>query len=136
MTMNTPEDLFRDSISLYQELINNANVLSEQMAAMPAEEILSKCEQLQQLQKKQITTDSFLIEIMEDSGSAILDKPFVGEYQRILEKAMHSYDRVSAKAKTIKMLLNTEIQKLQKGQKSLAGYAAKSEYHPTSQGHY
>ena len=134
--MNTPEDLFRESISLYQELINNATLLSEQMAAMTAEEILNKCNQLQELQKKQISTDSFIIEIMEDSGSGILDMPFVGEYQRILEKAMRSYDRVSTKAKTIKMLLNTEIQKLQKGQKSLAGYATKSEYSPNSQGHY
>ena len=136
MIMNTPEDLFKDSISLYQELINNATLLSEQMTTMTAEEILNKCKQLQELQKKQIQTDSFIIEIMEDSGSSILDMPVVGEYQRILEKAMRSYDKVSAKAKTIKMLLNTEIQKLQKGQKSLAGYATKSEYSPKSQGHY
>ncbi len=134
--MKTPEHLFQESILLYRQLINSATFLSEQMASMSAEEILEKCAQLQELQEKQVATDSFIIEIMEDSGPGILDMPCVAEYQRILNQAMHSYDKVSAKAQTIKMLLSTEIKKLKKGQIGLAGYTTKSEYSPKSQGHF
>ncbi|GEM_PF-1271419 len=134
--MKTPEDLFRESISLYKKLIKNATFLSEQMVSMTAEEILMKCEQLRELQAKQVATDSFIIEIMQDSGPGILDTPYVGEYQRTLKKALQSYDKVSAKAQTIKMLLSTEITKLKKGQIGLAGYTTKSEYRPKSQGHF
>ncbi len=122
--MKSAEELFRNSIKQYQQLIDKATELNEQMANMPPEEILQNCEQLHELQRKQIVVDKFIIEIMQDTGPTILDMPYVGEYQRMLDKTMKSCDKVASKAKTIRTLLYSEIQKLKKGQKGLAGYTA------------
>ncbi len=122
MTMKTPEDLFHESILYYQKLIRNATDLSDRISDLSPEEILEKCKQLQGQRKKQMANDAFIIEIMSDTGSEILNESFVGEYQRTLDKAIHAYDKVTSKAKTIKTLLNEDIQKLKKGQNGLAGY--------------
>jgi len=122
--MNTSEDLFRESIGQYQELINSATSLSEHMASMTPEKILDECEKLRELQKKQIEIDKFLIDIMLDTGPEILEKPYTREYQRQLEKAIQSCNKVATKAKAIRSLLQTEINSLKKGQQCLAGYSS------------
>jgi len=122
--MNTTEDLFRDSISQYQVLIDFATSLNEKMATMSPEDILANCEELRQLHDKQVDTDKFIIDIMNDTGPEILDMPYTGEYQRLLDTAMQSCNKVATKAQTIRSLLQNEITKLKKGQQGLAGYTA------------
>ncbi len=122
--MKTTEDLFRESTEQYQQLIQNIADLSSHMASSTPEEILKHCEELQEMQKKQAKLDKFIVEIMNDLGPQILETPYVGEYQRMLDNALQSCNEVAAKAKTLRALLHDEIQKLKKGQKGLAGYAA------------
>lgn len=91
---------------------------------MTPEKILDECEKLRELQKKQIEIDKFLIDIMLDTGPEILEKPYTGEYQRQLEKAIQSCNKVAAKAKAIRSLLQAEMNSLKKGQQCLAGYSS------------
>lgn len=135
--MNTTTDLFRESIEQYKYLIDQTNSLASKMAGLSPEEILQHCEELQQLQQKQAVVDTFILEIMADNGPQILDTQYIGEYQRIMNKAIQSCDKVASKAKTIRTLLQTEIQELKKGQKGLAGYAAvHEESQPNMQGRF
>lgn len=135
--MNTTTDLFRESIEQYKYLTDQTNSLASKMAGLSPEEILQHCEELQQLQQKQAVVDTFILEVMADNGPQILDTQYIGEYQRIMNKAIQSCDKVASKAKTIRTLLQTEIQELKKGQKGLAGYAAvNEESHPSMQGRF
>lgn len=135
--MKTTEDLFRESIGQYQILIKKANFLSENIASMSPDEILKKCDELNTLQTKQAKTDSFLVEIMNDTGPAILDKSYTGEYQRHLDKAMQACNKVSAKAQTIRTLLQAEMNKLKQSQLCLARYGSPANNLPkNSQGQY
>lgn len=110
--MKTTEDLFRESIDQYKTLISDASDLSKTIANLSPNEILRRCENLQKLQNKQAEIDKFIIEIMLDSGPHILETPYIGEYQRMLDKAMQACDEVSLKAQAIRATLRTEIQKL------------------------
>lgn len=125
--MKTTTDLFQESIEQYKNLIDQTNTLASKMAGLSPEEILKNCEDLQKLQEKQAIADKFILEVMVDTGPQVLDTENIGEYQRILDKAMKSCDKVASKAKTIRTLLQAEIQNLKKGQKGLAGYAAVTE---------
>ncbi len=121
----------------YQVLIDLATSLNEEMAVMTPEEILTNCEELRQLQEKQIDMDKFIVEIMKDTGPEILDMPYTGEYQRQLGKAKDSCNKVATKAQTIRSLLQNEIIKLKKGQQGLAGYTAVNQNSQLkTQGHY
>lgn len=122
--MDTVNDLFHKSIDNYTQLIEKTNALNSNMAKLFPEEILQQCEELHDLQKNQAVIDKFIIEIMIDAGSEILDIENIDEYQQILNEAKLSCDKIASKANTIRTLLNAEIQKLKKGQKGLAGYAA------------
>lgn len=125
--MNTTSDLFRESIEQYKKLIDQTNNLTRKMAGFSPEEILQHCQDLKILQQKQAVIDIFILEVMVDNGPQVLDTQNIGEYQRIMNKAIQSCDKVASKAKTIRTLLQSEIQKLKKGQKGLAGYAAVNE---------
>ena len=120
--MKSTEDLFQESIKQYQVLTQKATFLSDHMTAMAPDEILKKCDHLNALQTKQIEIDKFIVEIMKDTGPEILEKPYIGEYQRQLDKAMQASSKVAAKAQTIRTLLQAEMNKLKKGQQCLAGY--------------
>jgi DNA-binding Lrp family transcriptional regulator len=125
--MKTTTDLFQESIEQYKNLIDQTNSLASKMAGLSPEEILQHCEELQELQQKQAVIDKFILEVMVDNGPQVLDTQNIGEYQRVMNKAIHSCDKVASKAKTIRTLLQSEIQRLKKGQKGLAGYAAVNE---------
>lgn len=124
MIMKTTEDLFRESIEQYNTLIKKADFLSKNMVSMSPDDILKKCEELGTLQATQAKADSFIVEIMHDTGPKILEQPYTGEYQRMLDKAMLACNKVAAKAQTIRTLLQTEMNKLKKGQQCLAGYGS------------
>jgi len=135
--MNTTNDLFQESIERYKYLIDQTNSLASKMAGLSPEEILQHCEDLQKLQQKQAVVDKFILEVMTDNGPQVLDTQYIGEYQRIVNKAIQSCDKVASKAKTIRTLLQSEIQELKKGQKGLAGYAAvNEESQPSMQGRF
>lgn len=103
--MKTTEDLFRESIDQYKILIADAYDLSKIITDLSPDEILNRCENLQKQQNEQLIIDKFIIEIMVDSGAQILETPYIGEYQRILDKAMQACDDVALKAKEIKLAL-------------------------------
>lgn len=135
--MKTTEDLFLDSIEQYNELIQKTTDLSDKMVSLSPEEILKHCEEMQELQKKQAEVDKFIIEVMTDSGPQVMESAHIDEYQRILNNALCSCDKVASKAKTIRTLLQKEIQKLKQGQKGLAGYTAMTQNTQTTiQRHY
>ncbi len=122
--MKTTKVLFEESIAQYKTIIQHATELSKNMTSLSPEEILQQCEILQDLQNKQLETDKFIVDVMINTGATVLDMPCVGEYQRILDEARRTCDKVASKAKTIQALLKSEIQKLKKGQKGLAGYTS------------
>ncbi len=103
--MNTVDDLFKDSIRQYEDLMDVASALCDNMASLSPEAILKQCRQLGTLQKKQRILDDFLIEVIADSGPQILLSPDIGNYQRILGKASLLCDAVAAKAKARKCQL-------------------------------
>jgi len=103
--MNTIDDLFKDSIRQYEDLMDVASALCDNMASLSPEAILKQCQQLGTLQKKQRILDDFLIEVIADSGSQILLAPNIGNYQRILGKALSLCDTVAVKAKARKCQL-------------------------------
>ena len=117
--MKTTEDLFRESIDQYKILIADASNLSKVITNLSPDEILHRCKNIQQQQNKQIVIDNFIVEIMLDSGPEILESPYIGEYQRILDEAMLACDEVALKAKAIKLTLQTEIQKLYQFQNTI-----------------
>jgi len=104
--MKTTEDLFRDSIDQYKMLITDASDLSEIIPNLSPDEILHRCNSLQKQQNEQIVIDNFIVEIMVDSGPQILETPYIGEYQRILDEAMTAFDEVALKAKAIKKTIH------------------------------
>jgi len=122
--MKTPDELFQGSIDHYQELIRGAEDLYDNMASLSPDMILERCNQLRQLLKEQKETDKFILDIMLDIGPSILDTPYIGEYQRVLDNAKQYSDKVASKARILRTLLQSEIEKLKHGQKSLAGYTA------------
>ena len=107
--MKTTDDLFLESIDQYRALIADASEFSKNISNLSPEEILHRCENLQKQQNKQIKIDRFIIEIMLDSGPQILDTPYIGEYQQILDKAMQACDEITLKTKEIRTTLQTEI---------------------------
>ena len=120
--MKTPEELFHESISHYQNLILKTIELCENMVTLSPGVILERCKEIQSLQKEQGEMDKFITDVMLDIGPQILEAPYVGEYQRILDETKKSTDKVASKARTIRALLRNEMEKVQHGQKSLAGY--------------
>jgi len=120
--MTSTEDLFNNSIIQYKSIIQLNNRLAEQIASLSLGDVLKKCETIQELQRNQSKTDSFIIEVMVDTGHAILDEPYVAEYQKLLMQAKKSCDEVAKKATDIQSMLKTDIKKLNHGQKGLAGY--------------
>lgn len=110
--MKTTDDLFLESIDQYKSLISDASDLSKSMTALPLEEILRRCNNLQERHDKQIKIDNFIIDIMLDSGPQILDIPHIGEYQRMLDLAIQACDEVTFKAKAIRSSVQNEIKRL------------------------
>jgi hypothetical protein len=110
--MKTTEELFRGSINKYKILITEASELSKSIATLSPDEIMERCGNLQKQQNQQVEIDKFIVEIMVDCGPRILETPYIGEYQRILDKAMQACDEVALKAKAIRKTLETEIQGL------------------------
>ena len=117
--MKTTEDIFRDSIDQYKVLITDASDLNKRIENLSPEEILHRCESLQKQQNRQAKIDKFIIEIMLDFGPGILETPYIGEYQEMLDKAMQACDEVALKAQAIRTRLQTEIQKLQQTPKEV-----------------
>jgi len=120
--MKTTEQLFHESINHYRNLILKTSELYENMATLSPDVILKRCKEIQSLQKEQGEMDKFITDVMLDIGPQILEAPYVGEYQRILNETKKSTDKVASKARTIRALLRNEMKKVQHGQKSLAGY--------------
>jgi hypothetical protein len=118
--MKTTEAIFRESIDQYKILINNASALSKIIADLAPAEILRCCKTLQKQQRKQGEVDKFIIEIMLDSGPRILETPYIGEYQRVLDKAMQACDEVALKAKAIRTTLQPERPNIHYSQKNSA----------------
>ncbi|MBL4902508.1 hypothetical protein JYT85_00405 [Desulfocapsa sp. AH-315-G09] len=100
--MKTTEDLFRDSINQYKTLITDASALSEIIPNLSPDEILHRCKDLKKQQHEQLLIDNFIVEIMVTSGPQILETPYIGEYQRILNEAMTAFDAVAVQAKAIR----------------------------------
>ncbi len=134
--MQTTADLFNSSIKQYQTLINRNTDLCEQIASLSVEEVLKECEALRELQKEQSKVDAFIIEVMKDTGHEILAQPYVREYQNIITQAKSSCDDVTEKALTIRAMLKEEINKLNLGQKGLAGYNSGSQEKTSLNGSY
>ena len=59
--MKTTKDLFLNGIEQYKMLIDNASLLIDEVGSMSPEEIFQSCEQLCELQTKQIDIDRFII---------------------------------------------------------------------------
>ena len=110
--MKTTEDIFRESIVQYRALIADASDLHKIMGNLSPDEISQRCKNLQKQQNKQAKTDKFIIEIMLDFGPEILETPYIGEYQEMLDKAMQVCNEVSLKAKAIKATLRPETQRV------------------------
>ncbi len=110
--MKTAEDLFRESIEHYQEIIQHASNISNEIPSSSPVEILQRCEHLQKLQTKQVAIDTFIIDVMVAAGPDILNTPSIGEYQRILNSAMQCCDAISEKATSLRTRLKNEIDKL------------------------
>ena len=106
--MKTTEKLFRESIDHYNLLIIAAENLNKKMATLSPNDILHCCHKLQKQQKQQAKTDLFIIDVMLDSGPDILQETYIGEYQRILQKAIHQCDELAVKAKEIRSILQEE----------------------------
>ncbi len=137
MSIRTTAELFQESSLYYQKLIAKINKLSDQISGLSPEAILLFCKEFETQQKQQIKTDTFILEIMAESGPEILDHHYVSEYQQALTQANSALKRLSSKTNTIKTLLTSEMQTLKQGQKGLAGYtsiAAKTK--TTMQGHF
>ncbi len=111
--MKTAENIFRESIDQYKALITDASDFNKIIENLSPEEILQRCEILQKQQNEQAKIDKFIIEIMLDFGPRILETPYIGEYQKILDKAMQACDEVAWKAQAIRTRLQTEIHRLQ-----------------------
>ncbi len=103
--MKTTEDLFQEAIAQYQIIINEATLLNENMHDLAPDEILQSCTRLQKRQHKQVLIDKFIIDIMNDHGSQILEQGYVGEYQRALDRAISCCNEVSLQAKQIRAVL-------------------------------
>ncbi len=112
--MNTVSDLFQESIDRYAHIIEKTDTLTTIMSDLSAEEILKQCDELQKLQQQQAVIDNFIIDVMNDTGPEILNTKNIGEYQRILDKAMLACNTIASKTEAIRSLLNSEIQKLKK----------------------
>ena len=100
--MKTIDDLFRESIDQYKSLIHDANNLNVSITTLSPDELLRRCENLQQQQDKQAKVDNFINEIMIDSGPQILETPSIGRYQRVLDLAMQTCDELALKVKEIR----------------------------------
>lgn len=110
--MNNIDDLFKDSIRQYENLIDVASSMCDNMDSLSPESILKQCQQLSSLQKKQRILDDFLVEVIADSGSQVLFAPDIGNYQRILGKASLLCDTVAVKAKARKCQLKRSYKRL------------------------
>jgi len=123
--MTSTEELFNNAIIQYKEITQQNTLLAEQLSSLSLDEVLERCGAIQHLQNTQSKTDSFIIDVMIDTGHDILDEPYVAEYQFFLNEAKKSCDNVAQKATAIQSMLKTEIKKLNHGQKGLAGYNRK-----------
>ncbi|HID69217.1 MAG TPA: hypothetical protein EYP35_01875 [Desulfobacterales bacterium] len=111
--MNSIDDLLKNSIRQYENLINVASSLSDNLVSLSPAVILTQCQQLSALQKKQRILDDFIIEVIADSGPQVLSSPNIGNYQRILGKASSLCDAVTVKVKARKYQLKREINTLE-----------------------
>lgn len=124
--MKSVEDYFNEVIQQYRTLEQRTTELANEIASLSPEEILERCTKLQELQKEIAEDDTRLIELMKFIGSDILDMPFLGEYQRALDKAIKASDKVAAKAYAQKSMLSSELEKLTTSRKGLASYKSAS----------
>ncbi|MCK5664472.1 MAG: hypothetical protein KAI17_13365 [Thiotrichaceae bacterium] len=111
--MKTTDDLFQESIDQYKSLLTDASDLSKSMTELSLDEVLHRCNNLQERHNKQIKIDAFLIDVMLETGPEILNTPYIGEYQRILDMAILACDEVSMKAKAIRSTMQIEIKRLE-----------------------
>lgn len=107
--MNTIDDLFKDSIKQYENLIDVASSLCDNLDALSPDVILKQCQRLSDLQKKQRILDDFIIEVIADFGPQVLSSPNIGKYQKVLGKASSLCDTVAIKTRVRKSQLEQEI---------------------------
>lgn len=121
MSLESTEEYFQKATEQYRLLEQEALELVNELASLPPEEILKRCTRLQELQADIAEDDNRLIELMKFVGEPILDMPFLGEYQRALASAIEASDKISARIQSQKILLASELDKLQDGRKELTG---------------
>ncbi len=119
---NRTAEFFHEAIVQYQRLEQETINLANEIAALSPEEILNRCTSLQEMQEDIAEKDAALVELMKFIGPDILNTPFLGEYQRALDKAIKASDRVSQKAHAQKAILASELSNIHAGQKGVSHY--------------
>ncbi len=125
--MKNTELLFNKAIRQYEDFIEKVTALEKELSSLTPEEIFLQCQQLEDVKENITPDDKKITDAMKLIGSDIFDTPYIGEYQRILEKAEKVCADLSAKANVHKTLLAKELSAIKKSQKGLAGYAPKEE---------
>jgi hypothetical protein len=120
--MDTIKPLFEKTIDKYKNFIGVVEGIERDMSSLPAEEILALCEKVRKLQEEISPDDKKIAEIMSITGSDIMDTPFIGEYQRILDRAEHACESLSSKAHIHKAILADELRKIKKNQLGVSQY--------------
>ncbi len=94
--MQTVEMQFIDAIHNYGLFQQAATLLIEEIPGLTPDDIYQRCSELAALQCELTEGQSHLFVLMEFVGPEILDQPFIGEFQRALQKSIRTSDMLRA----------------------------------------
>ncbi len=125
--MKETEHLFNSTIDRYEKFIEEVCNLEKEMTSLSPEEILQRCTKLKTMQEEIAVDDQKITERMTLYGTDIFGTPFIGIYQRILDKADKVCADLSTKATVHKIMLSKELHTLKKNKEGISSYGSKND---------
>ena len=94
--MQTVEMHFSDAIQKYTLFEKAAALFIEEIPSLTPDDVYHRCRKLRTLQQELTDKQNHLFDLMEFIGPEILERSFIGEFQRALKQSISTCDTLHA----------------------------------------